>query len=429
MTEDQNPIDHEKMKELAALANTSPLTPSERADLERHLRICSECRGIHDQYVTLVREGLPMLAARYADQEEWPAWDDTASSKKLFAKVRAWQELNSFERDEQGAMAARDKSPRRGRAKWLVLAFASLTACLVLALTFDAYRPGRPIRPQEPQASAVERFQNLAAEKRSTDELLDAQSKRISQLQDKSSQKEREINKLKLALRALERQDIQLQAESSMTELHLRDVSRDRDSLNSQLRERELEYRNVRDELGNLRAEREKAALRIASLESNIDGLSRTIQEYQGRLKEDDQFLAADRDVRDLMGARKLYIADVFDVDSNSRTRGPFGRIFYTQEKSLIFYAFDLDKQPGFKNAKAFQVWGRRATDQRSTLNLGILYMDNESNRRWVLRFDEPDQLARIDAVFVTVEPHGGSREPTGKPFLYALLRKEANHP
>jgi len=40
------------------------------------------------------------------------------------------------------------------------------------------------------------------------------------------------------------------------------------------------------------------------------------------------------------------------------------------------------------------------------------------------MRFDDPKQLAEIDAVFVTVEPRGGSRKPTSKPFLYALLRE-----
>jgi hypothetical protein len=50
-------------------------------------------------------------------------------------------------------------------------------------------------------------------------------------------------------------------------------------------------------------------------------------------------------------------------------------------------------------------------------------------NRRWALRCDDPQQLAEIDAVFVTVEPQGGSQKPTGKAFLYAMLRKEANHP
>jgi hypothetical protein len=59
-----------------------------------------------------------------------------------------------------------------------------------------------------------------------------------------------------------------------------------------------------------------------------------------------------------------------------------------------------------------FQVWGQKETPQGKQalpLNLGNLYMDNETNRRWVMRFDDPKQLAEIDAVFVTVEPRGGS--------------------
>jgi anti-sigma-K factor RskA len=61
--------------------------------------------------------------------------------------------------------------------------------------------------------------------------------------------------------------------------------------------------------------------------------------------------------------------------------------------------------------------------------SLGILYLDNESSRRWLLRSDNAEQLEKLDSVFVTVEPRGGSPKPTGKPFLYALLRKEVNHP
>jgi anti-sigma-K factor RskA len=119
----------------------------------------------------------------------------------------------------------------------------------------------------------------------------------------------------------------------------------------------------------------------------------------------------------------------VFDVDSHSLTRKPYGRVFYTQGKSLIFYAFDLDDQENKSGSSTYQVWGRTLPDEAKPLSLGILYMDNESNRRWVLRFDNPKQLEEIDAVFVTIEPHGGSKKPTSKPFLYAMLRKEANHP
>jgi hypothetical protein len=38
-----------------------------------------------------------------------------------------------------------------------------------------------------------------------------------------------------------------------------------------------------------------------------------------------------DRDSRDLMGPLNLYIADACDVDSHSRTRKPFERVFNTR--------------------------------------------------------------------------------------------------
>ena len=182
-------------------------------------------------------------------------------------------------------------------------------------------------------------------------------------------------------------------------------------------------------ELTTLRTEHDRVLLHTTSLESKIDELTASSRDQERKLKDDEQYLASDRDIRELMGARKLYIADVFDVDSGSRTRKPFGRVFYTQSKSLIFYAFDLDREPGVKNASAFQVWGKETSEsgeKNHATNLGILYMDSESNRRWVLRLDDPKQLAEIDAVFVTVEPHGGSQKPTGKPFLYALVAKRS---
>jgi len=62
--------------------------------------------------------------------------------------------------------------------------------------------------------------------------------------------------------------------------------------------------------------------------------------------------------------------------------RNPSAGSFYTQGKSLIFYAFDLDRQGGVVNANTFQVWGQKETaqgEQALPLNLGILYMDNET--------------------------------------------------
>jgi hypothetical protein len=103
--------------------------------------------------------------------------------------------------------------------------------------------------------------------------------------------------------------------------------------------------------------------------------------------------------------------------------------VFYTKGKSLIFYAFDLDARPGVQNASSFQAWGRRGPDRQQALNLGIFYEDNVNKKRWVLKADDPKTLQDIDAVFVTVEPNGGSHHPSGKQLLFAYLRVNPNHP
>src|SRR5436309_14168088 len=113
------------------------------------------------------------------------------------------------------------------------------------------------------------------------------------------------------------------------------------------------------------------------------------------------------------MAARDLYIAEVSDVGGNGKRKKPYGRVFYTRGKSLIFYAYDLDQQPGVKNASTFQAWGRRGPDRKNAVSLGIFYMDSVANRRWILKVEDPQTLQQIDAVFVTVEPKGGSPEPS----------------
>jgi hypothetical protein len=95
----------------------------------------------------------------------------------------------------------------------------------------------------------------------------------------------------------------------------------------------------------------------------------------------------------------------------------------------LIFYAYDLDQAAGIRRASTFQAWGSRGPDWTKALNLGIFYEDNAAKKRWVLKFNDPRSLAQIDTVFVTIEPEGGSRKPSGKPLLFAYLKMDPNHP
>src|SRR5271169_1873635 len=420
---------HQKFKELAALAQGGTLTDSERLDLERHLRVCGSCREAYNEYALISAEGMNFVAAAYGYKDESEDWDDRSARRKL---------INRIQKPEQTPAAKakvlpidRAISPGNAAAR---LGIGAIAACVLTLVALGGYRLGghNSVGDGPPLAASFVHQQDLGTEKKASDELIALRTAQLSRLQAQVASSQREIARLRDAVHAAESRSAALSAANNERDEQFRQVSEQRDKLAGQLRDAEQSYQVVQAQLASLRADHDRALLRTTSLESRIDELTASARDQERRLKDSEQYLASDRDIRELMGARKLYIADVFDVDSGSLTRKPFGRVFYTQSKSLVFYTFDLDRQPGVKNASAFQVWGKRDTEsgeKNHAMNLGILYMDSESNRRWVLRLDDPKQLAEIDAVFVTVEPHGGSQKPTGKPFLYALLRKEANHP
>jgi len=437
MHENERLNDHQKFKELAALAQARGLSISERIELKRHLELCEACRAIYREYSLLSSEGMDFLAADYGHVSEAESWDYRAAQNELSSRIRE-SEHSAIASAEIASAEVDRRRPARVFGAWMVRvrwAAAAAVACVLVgmgAYHLGSRRPAALARPSAVVSPALTPLQQLASEKKTADDLLVTQMAQISRLQKQITGEQRDLTGLRAALHAAENHSSELSTANSKGETQYRQVSEERDKLAAQLRDAEKAYQNLQLEFTSLRAEHDRALLHTASLESKIDELSAAARDQERRLKDNEQYLASDRDIRELMGARKLYIADVFDVDSGSRTRKPFGRVFYTQNKSLIFYAFDLDRQPGVKNASAFQVWGQRDGElsaKSHPMNLGILYMDSDSNRRWVLRWDDPKQLAEIDAVFVTVEPHGGSQKPTGKPFLYALLRKEANHP
>ena len=146
-----------------------------------------------------------------------------------------------------------------------------------------------------------------------------------------------------------------------------------------------------------------------------------------GRLKHaDPDYLASDRDIRELMSARQLSIAAVTDMDATGNRLRPFGRVLYAKGKSLVFYAFDLDPQAEGPRTSIFQAWAREGSDKAQPVSLGMFHVDSEQDRCWVLKADDLKVLAKINSIFVTVEPKGGSPKPTGKPLLYAYLKSEA---
>jgi hypothetical protein len=244
----------------------------------------------------------------------------------------------------------------------------------------------------------------------------------IAQLRRTLAQRSAEISKLN-----------QVQ-QRFVADLHSRNVSeeqllQERSELVRKLEAAEATAESLHTQLDSLELQSSESRQRASVLESKVSDLTGLLHDRQVTLEEQQELLAHDRDIRELMGARDLYIAEVYDVARDAKTQKPYGRVFLTKGKSLVFYAYDLDQEAGAKQASSFQAWGQRGQDRQQALNLGIFYVDNAAKKRWALRFDDPQTLAQIDAVFVTVEPSGGSHKPSGKPLLFAYLRIGANHP
>jgi chromosome segregation ATPase len=74
------------------------------------------------------------------------------------------------------------------------------------------------------------------------------------------------------------------------------------------------------------------------ALMAQVHDLGEAVKEKGEQISENKELLDRDRRIRNLIDGRNLYIAEIYDIGQSGDTRKPFGRVFYTQDKSLIFY-------------------------------------------------------------------------------------------
>jgi hypothetical protein len=274
--------------------------------------------------------------------------------------------------------------------------------------------PGQPSRVEAQLIDATHDRQIARAQ-------VEQRGQTIADLRRQLAQQSVEINQMKAAQTRVEND---LRAGDATRQ----DLIQQRTGLTQKLAASQISSQTLQEKLDSLAQQSPQDAARAQASEAKVNELTRLLHDRDAALDQKDELLAHDRDIRELMGARDLYVAEVYNVVRNG-TQKAYGRVFYTKGKSLIFYAYDLDQQTGVKNATTFQAWGRRGPDRGQALNLGVFYEDSVSKKRWIVKCDDPKTLAQIDGVFVTIEPNGGSSKPSGKSLLFAYLRVDPNHP
>lgn len=433
----------EAYAELCALFTTGSLTTREQAGLNAHLLHCKSCAKILLAYRAVAKTGIALLAP--LDQPGAAGaqrlWSLENAKKQLLNRIEAEKAVNRPEFVPEPLPIARKWMRMLVPRSQVLLGAAAVV--LLAVLTGFAYRLGqfrgsRMAHESAQSTGSMETQRPMQAAKAAPaqtllQERLAAQSREVQRLELELKRQTAAISEFHASFHA-DQEKVQHDAqEQSATITTLGSdkaaLARERDALNHQLQETQNALTSAQQRLDVLQQEQNRQLLRTASLQKRVDELTADLRDGQETLQHQENFVASDRGVRELMGARDLYIADVFDVDRDGKTRKPFGRVFYTGGKSLIFYAFDLDRQPGRREAGTFQAWGRRGPGDKHPFNMGTLSLDNAANRRWALHFDDPKVLAELDAVFVTVEPRSGSQKPTGKQLLFASLRIPPNHP
>ncbi len=402
--------DHSYYEELAALSAAGELSEREGAELREHLAKCVECQQTERTFRDLVCSGLPLVRTDFSfflDKMKFRSQPGVRTRFLARARHAGIRFSSSVEREKSVW------SPKLGYA----FGSAFVLAAVIMVAMF--YQPS--IFRRQYDAGTRQQIEQVTRE----NEIL---SSRLAQREQELNSKQEQIKGLQSEVRNLTQSTAAYRRESEQKGIQIGQSTSQTARLAEELQNREKQLTQSSDELDRINELRASDQASLVAQQIRINEISDQLRIASATLDMERQLTAAGRDIRELMVARQLHVVDVRDTDVNGKPRPSFARIFLTEGKSLMFYAFDLNEGRPI-NAKArFQVWGEKLAKDHSARSLGLLYVDDKAQKRWVLKVEDPNLLSEINSVFVTTAAPGAGDKPSGQRLLYAYLG-EPNHP
>jgi len=428
---------HERFEELAALAAVGELSPLELQRLHHHLAECPPCREACEAYSDAAWNDLGAAAAAAHPLDDVSPGDaDETEARAHLARLR-----NRVKADAPGQqpiagiraeeIAKDNPAPRWGYPRVAYGIAATILVVVGIAIAF--WRITKDVSIERARSRALQAVVDSLKRERKNDP-ASSDSAVLRSLQE--SQKARDA--LERSLAASEAKNEELREREKASEDKLEAAITTAERLRQQLATNESDREGLaalqRDSDAKLHealAELYQARQAGAPPAANGDAREGTTLEASTQPSSESgpgTASPSEGEARNLFGARDLHIVDVYDVAGDGKTKRTYGRVYYVEKKLLVFYAFDLQDRQNHKLG-AFQAWGYREANLGKPVDLGLFTVDDKSTSRWILTVKRPDVLSHIDAVFVTVEPVGGSTAPRGKKVLYANLIGPPNHP
>lgn len=426
---------HDAFEKICAAASLGKATPDDLMRLERHVVDCPSCWQAYHEYVSAAAFKFASVTQdlRLSSNDAKECLDSDLFVLRWFD--RAEREGIAFSKEVRRPVS-REKRTLSPSRIWREYATAMVYATLVVLTLSTGYMYWK---------STKSTLMGVGRDSGSQDASAPQIAKRAMELTAANQTLRTEIDRLNRELADAEHRlsTSETSGQDAIVQ-EQRDFAAQRGRMQLQELQLQTQLQTSRDELSKLQSlagdrqeEAEEQRKRAGELETSLAIAQNDLNDMTGKLKgqsatlaRERELLAMGRDVTDLMGARNLHILDVVDTDSRGKTRPAFGRIFFTEGKSLVFYAYDLNEAKMQKANLQYQVWAKKEGPNRPARRLGIFYSDDKAQNRWVFKCDDAKVVKEIDSVFVTLgRPNSDSTRPEGSPLMFAYLHGAPNHP
>lgn len=441
-------FDHERFEKLCALAALGQISAGEYAELRSHLMTCEDCRRGCQDYLEILHEHLPLVAAgEPADTSSKVALHESSYRQRFLRRTEHQSSsptipTSAGNATRSGVGAGQWHRPNRMARYALPVAAGLLVAALGLS-GFQWYRGGERLSSATARVSQLRKEISRLNRQISDQSLVglspapvavavpDQSGAEMDRLVEGLSQAQRERRSALAKLRSQSRKLVETQEDADALNRALEEARSSETQLSEKLARVERALQTRTSELEALRKQGATREVTLALQERQIGELARTVNEQAETIRRDQELLAADRDIRDLMTDRNLRVSYVEDIEPGGDSLVD-GRVFYAEGRRLIIYALETPKGAESLDDFSLQAWGERSSSLTdSPKSLGILYLDarNDKGKGWMLKYDDPEVLSQIDSVFVTLEPKEGSLKPGSRRLLASYLWANDDNP
>ena len=299
---------HEYFQELAALAAVGQLSGPEVKALDDHLEKCASCRSAHTDFAGIVQAELPVLADRRdrVTRRRVPFGADRGYRRRFIERGRA-----------EGIRFSPEVDRKLTRPTVSLAAFVPVRAALLalasLLIVISAWTYRSNVRTKSVMPAEVALQRDVARLAASNTELQSrvakmAESEALTAVEIQQLERERTASREQLvALRdRLERaKEEQLALGAQLSSAKAQAVESDSRSQESGRLAAEL-----KNELDSVRASQSASEASLAAQQSRIRELSEKLAAQSVLIDRERELLASGKEIRDLMGARNLHIAD-----------------------------------------------------------------------------------------------------------------------